>query len=145
MAAGKDAYALLTLFFHIFPEYAKQDFHIAEESYSGHYIPAFASEILAHKEHNINLKSVIIENGLFNSYTQYPYYRPMACGDGGYPAILNQSTCQSMNNTLPRYQSLIKSCYNSENVCMPATNYCASALLMPYYRTGINVYDIRKL
>lgn len=144
MAAGKDAYALLTLFFHIFPEYAKQDFHIAGESYGGHYVPAFASEILAHKERNINLKSVMIGNGLFDSYTQYPYYRPMACGDGGYPAVLNQSTCQSMDDALPRCQSLIKSCYDSENVCMPATDYCASALLMPYYRAGMNVYDIRK-
>ncbi|MCQ6513304.1 S10 family peptidase, partial [Vibrio parahaemolyticus] len=42
VAAGKDIYALLTLFFHQFPEYAKQDFHIAGESYAGHYIPVFA-------------------------------------------------------------------------------------------------------
>ncbi|PQE16068.1 Carboxypeptidase Y A protein [Rutstroemia sp. NJR-2017a WRK4] len=39
IAAGKDVYALLTLFFKQFPEYATQDFHIAGESYAGHYIP----------------------------------------------------------------------------------------------------------
>lgn len=144
MAAGKDIYALLTLFFHLFPEYAKQDFHIAGESYGGHYVPAFASEILSQKQRNINLKSVMIGNGLFDSYTQYSYYRPMACGDGGYPAVLNQSTCQSMDDALPRCQSLIKSCYDSENVCMLATLYCADALLIPYQHTGLNVYDIRK-
>ena len=48
MAAGKDVYALMTLFFTQFPEYAKQDLHIAGESYAGHYIPVFASEILSH-------------------------------------------------------------------------------------------------
>ncbi|KAK1048254.1 hypothetical protein LTR33_014894, partial [Friedmanniomyces endolithicus] len=81
IAAGKDVYALLTLFFKQFPEYAKQDFHISGESYAGHYIPVFASEILSHKNRNINLQSVLIGNGLTDGLTQYPYYRPMACGD----------------------------------------------------------------
>ena len=43
VAASKDVYALMTLFFKQFPEYAKQDFHIAGESYAGHYIPVFVS------------------------------------------------------------------------------------------------------
>lgn len=38
VAAGKDVYALLTLFFKQFPQYAKQPFHISGESYAGHYI-----------------------------------------------------------------------------------------------------------
>ena len=42
VAASKDVYALLVLFFKQFPEYAKLDFHIAGESYAGHYIPVFA-------------------------------------------------------------------------------------------------------
>jgi cathepsin A (carboxypeptidase C) len=79
-AAGKDVYAFLTMFFDKFPEYAKQDFHIAGESYAGHYIPQFAKEILDHKKTNINLKSIAIGNGLTDGLTQYNYYRPMACG-----------------------------------------------------------------
>lgn len=145
VAAGKDVYALLTLFFHQFPEYAKQDFHIAGESYAGHYIPVFASEILSHKERNINLKSVLIGNGLTDGLTQYAYYRPMACGDGGYPAVVDEGSCQSMDNALPRCQSLIQSCYNSESAwtCVPASLYCNSAMMGPYQRTGQNVYDVR--
>ncbi|BDD63760.1 hypothetical protein MAP00_008623 [Monascus purpureus] len=145
VAAGKDVYALLSLFFEQFPEYAKQDFHIAGESYAGHYIPVFAAEILSHKKRNINLKSVLIGNGLTDGLTQYPYYRPMACGEGGYPAVLDESSCQSMDNALPRCLSMIQACYDSESawVCVPASIYCNNALLAPYQRTGQNVYDVR--
>jgi cathepsin A (carboxypeptidase C) len=138
VAAGKDVYALLTLFFKQFPEYAKQDFHIAGESYAGHYIPVFTSEILAHKKRNINLKSVLIGNGLTDGLTQYEYYKPMACGEGGYPAVLDESECQAMENALPRCQSLIQNCYDSESVwsCVPASIYCNNALIGPYQRTG---------
>ncbi|PHH83031.1 hypothetical protein CDD82_3833 [Ophiocordyceps australis] len=145
VAAGKDVYALLTLFFKQFPEYAHQDFHIAGESYGGHYIPVFADEILSHKKRNINLKSVMIGNGLTNGLVQYESYRPMACGEGGYPAVLDQSSCQSMDNALPRCQGLIERCYDSESVwmCVPASIYCNNAFILPYQQTGQNVYDVR--
>ncbi|MCJ1361911.1 hypothetical protein MMC16_001012 [Acarospora aff. strigata] len=145
IAAGKDVYALLTLFFKQFPEYAHQDFHIAGESYAGHYIPVFSSEILSHKKTNINLKSVLIGNGLTDGLTQYEYYKPMACGQGGWPAVLDEGECQAMDNALPRCQSLIQNCYDSESVwsCVPASIYCNNALLGPYQRTGQNVYDVR--
>lgn len=145
VAAGKDVYALMTLFFKQFPEYAKQDFHIAGESYAGHYIPVFASEILSHKKRNINLQSVLIGNGLTDGLTQYEYYRPMACGDGGWPSVLSDTECRAMDNALPRCQSLIQRCYDSESTwaCVPASIYCNNALLAPYQRTGQNVYDVR--
>ena len=146
VAAGKDVYALLTLFFEQFPEYAEQSFHISGESYAGHYIPVFASEILSHKKRNINLQSVLIGNGLTDGLTQYEYYRPMACGDGGWPAVLDEQECTTMDNSLPRCQSLIQSCYDSESVwsCVPASIYCNNAILGPYQRTGQNPYDVRK-
>jgi len=145
VAAGKDVYALLTLFFSQFEEYSKQPFHIAGESYAGHYIPVFASEILSHKNRNINLQSVLIGNGLTDGYTQYEYYRPMACGEGGYKAVLDEGECRAMDNSLPRCQSLIKNCYDSGSVwsCVPASIYCNNAFIGPYQRTGMNVYDIR--
>jgi cathepsin A (carboxypeptidase C) len=145
VTAGKDIYALLTLFFKQFPEYAHQDFHLAGESYFGHYGPVFTSEILSHKKRNINFKSLLIGNGLTDGYTQYAYYRPMACGEGGWPAVLDESECQSMDNALPRCQSLIQNCYDTESVwsCVPASIYCNNAMMGPYQRTGRNVYDIR--
>ncbi|TAQ83628.1 hypothetical protein B7494_g8049 [Chlorociboria aeruginascens] len=145
LAAGKDVYALLTLFFKQFPEYTEQDFHIAGESYAGHYIPVFTSEILSHKKRNINLKSILIGNGLTDGLTQYEYYRPQACGEGAWPAVLDESECKTMDNALPRCQSLIQNCYDSESVwsCVPASIYCNNALIGPYQRTGQNVYDVR--
>lgn len=145
VAASKDVYALLTLFFKQFPEYAKQDFHISGESYAGHYIPVFASEILSHKKTNINLKSVLIGNGLTDGLTQYQYYKPMACGEGGWPAVLDAGECQAMENAYPRCASLIENCYNTESVwsCVPASIYCNNAMIGPYQRTGQNVYDVR--
>jgi cathepsin A (carboxypeptidase C) len=146
VAAGKDIYALLTLFFKQFPEYSEQSFHISGESYAGHYIPVFASEILSHKKRNINLQSVLIGNGLTDGLTQYEYYRPMACGEGGWPAVLDESSCASMDNAYPRCASLIENCYNSESVwsCVPASIYCNNAMIGPYQRTGQNVYDVRR-
>ena len=146
VAASKDIYALLTLFFKQFPQYATQDFHIAGESYAGHYIPVFAHEILDHKKRNINLKSVLIGNGLTDGLTQYEYYKPMGCGEGGWPAVLDPNTCDSMESSYPRCASLIQSCYDSDSVwsCVPAAIYCNNALLGPYQRTGRNVYDVRK-
>lgn len=145
IAAGKDVYALLSLFFHQFPEYAEQDFHIAGESYGGHYVPTFATEILAHKDRNINLKSILVGNGLTDEYTQYAHYRPMACGDGGYPAVLGEKDCKSMDNSLERCQKLIKACYDSESAwkCVPAAIYCNNAFILPYQQTGFNPYDVR--
>lgn len=145
VAAGKDVYALLTLFFKQFPEYSKQKFHIAGESYAGHYIPVFASEILSHKKRNINLQSVMIGNGLTDGLTQYEYYRPMACGEGGYPAVVDEAGCQSMDNSLSRCQTMIEACYNTESafLCVPASIYCNNAMIGPYQRTGQNVYDVR--
>jgi len=145
VAASKDVYALLTLFFKQFPEYAEQPFHIAGESYAGHYIPVFAHEILSHTKRNINLQSVLIGNGLTDGLTQYEYYKPMACGDGGWPAVLDSNTCDTMDAAYPRCATLIQGCYDSESVwrCVPAAIFCNNALLGPYQRTGQNVYDVR--
>jgi cathepsin A (carboxypeptidase C) len=50
-----------------------------------------------------------------------------------------------MDESLPRCQSLIKSCYEKDSVfyCVPASIYCNNAFIGPYQQTGQNVYDIR--
>nr|AJD23204.1 carboxypeptidase Y [Onygena corvina] len=144
-AASKDVYAFLTMFFKQFPQYAKQDFHIAGESYAGHYIPVYAADILAQKS-NINLKSVLIGNGLTDPYNQDPYYQPMGCGQGGYKAVLSKSVCDNMKRAIPTCQQRVKACYdNPKNIqaCVNGASYCNGAFLTPYQQTGRNVYDVR--
>lgn len=69
----------------------------------------------------------------------------MACGDGGYDAVLSESECQSMDNALPRCQSMISSCYESKSwlSCVPASIYCNNQILGTYQRSGRNPYDVR--
>lgn len=147
VSAGEDVYAFLELFFKQFPEYAERDFHIAGESYGGHYIPVFAAEILSHEDRSFNLTSVMIGNGLTDPLTQYEYYQPMACGKGGEPAVLEPEVCESQAEAIPRCLSLIESCYESGSVwsCVPATIYCNNGQMGPYQKTGRNVYDIREM
>lgn len=146
VAAGKDVYAFLELFFKQFPQYQGLDFHIAGESYGGHYIPVFALEILSHEDRLFNLTSVMIGNGLTDPYTQYKYYQPMACGAGGEPSVLSRGQCQNMAASIPQCLSMIENCYNLGSVwlCVPASIYCNNAQMGPYQQTGRNVYDIRK-
>ncbi|CCJ30701.1 unnamed protein product [Pneumocystis jirovecii] len=74
-AAAGDFYAFICMFLTKFPEYSNLDFHIAGESYAGHYIPIFASTIFMNQDESeealykiedekkvptINLKSIMI-------------------------------------------------------------------------------------
>ncbi|OLL22516.1 Carboxypeptidase Y A [Neolecta irregularis DAH-3] len=162
VAAGKDVYALLALFFKQFPEYSHQEFHIAGESYAGHYIPVFAKDLIEHTKGlstefystasqsdiellpKINLKSVLIGNGLTDPLTQFEKYPDMACNNS-YAPVLSESECQSMRDSYPRCASLIESCYNYQSLwtCVPASIYCNNVMLNPFQKTGKNIYDIR--
>ncbi|KAM3551673.1 hypothetical protein ARSEF4850_007756 [Beauveria asiatica] len=143
VAASKDIYALLSHFFQQLPRYAALDFHVAGESYAGHYIPTDAVEILSHAGSGINLKSVLIGNGYVDPYHQVPQYPDMACGRGGLPAIFNSSTCEAMRRAVPRCQAMTAQCYNHRGdtaQCVAASRAC-TAVGGPYER---NPYDMRK-
>lgn len=145
-AAAQDVYIFLELFYEAFPQFKQIDFHIAGESYAGHYIPRIAHEIvLEHPERSFNLSSVLIGNGITDALIQCDYYEPMACGLGGYPSVLTQDKCEKMDRDAKRCRFLNEFCYSSESnlACIAASTYCNSALMSPYEETGLNVYDIR--
>ncbi len=146
VAAGKDVYAFLTLFFSQFPEYNNLPFHIAGESYGGHYVPEFAAEIISHEDRIFDIKSILVGNGITDPLIQSKYYEPMACGAGGYPAVLTEEECQNLRDIYPRCAKLTEACYKAESAftCVPANYYCGK-LLDSYGKTGRNVYDIREM
>lgn len=145
-AAAKDVFVFLELFFQKFPQFSASKFHIAGESYAGHYIPSFAAEIINNADRSFELTSVMIGNGITDPLIQYKYYRPMACGEGGYKPVLTQDQCDQMDVDYPKCAALTKLCYNAPSAltCVPATYYCETKLYSPYSETGLNPYDIRK-
>ena len=143
--ASKDVVAFLTLFFAQFPQYSRQAFHIAGESYAGHHVPQIALDILWQRESNINLKSIMIGNGLLDPYTQYEYYGPMACGKGGHGRVVDRDTCSSMDRGRAECQSYIQNCQEIGGMmCKHAREFCKEVFLNPYIKAGRSVYNIDK-
>jgi cathepsin A (carboxypeptidase C) len=105
--------------------------------FNSHYIPAIAGVIHRNKKerkltpdlqnnkhtltNNINLKSLMIGNGLTDPLIQYKYYPKMAC-ENNYGPVLYSSTCNSMEAAFSACEHLIQSCYDSQNIsfCLPA-------------------------
>jgi len=163
-AAAQDVLAFLQIFFNEYKQYGQLDFHIAGESYAGHYIPVIANEVLSYNhavagihsgctKYNINpktstiinFKSVLIGNGLVDPLVQYKYYPDMAC-NSSYPPVLDDDACDGMRSAYPKCAHLISNCYKSKSVfsCLPATMYCNKEMIGPYQRSGKNPYDVRK-
>jgi carboxypeptidase C (cathepsin A) len=61
-------------FFEEFPNLRANDFYIFSESYGGHYVPAFAAQIIANKDKNkINLVGIGVGDGLTDFLNQMVY------------------------------------------------------------------------
>jgi len=65
----------MQIWYKTFPKSRALPFHIAGESYGGHYIPIFAKHIVdenakATKEDQVPLKSLMIGNGIFDPLRQ---------------------------------------------------------------------------
>ncbi|KAK6457176.1 Alpha/Beta hydrolase protein [Scheffersomyces xylosifermentans] len=143
--AGVDFYAFTELFFQKFPQFKSNSFHIAGESYGGHYIPKFASEILAHPKRSFNLTSVLIGNGFTDAIVQYEALIGMGCGQGGYKSILSEDDCKSLEEIYPKCVELLEPCNKEQNPekCEPAFHYCESNMFEPFSKTHLNPFDIR--
>ncbi|RDA88482.1 hypothetical protein CP532_6660 [Ophiocordyceps camponoti-leonardi (nom. inval.)] len=137
-AASQDFYRLLTLFFNRFPQYQRQDFHMAGHSYAGRFIPIFALDILSHADRNINLKSIMLGNPHTDPLTLFKSMEPMACGQGGRPAVLNASQCAALRTDMRPCLDLVKTCYDT-NVCGDPTEACGKALHSHFDRDELDV------
>ncbi|KAJ6508438.1 Alpha/Beta hydrolase protein [Mycena sanguinolenta] len=153
--AAQDVYAFLQLFVKHFHEYAKHPFHIAAESYGGHYAPNIAS-IVHHKNkqipqapssglRTINLQSIMLGNALTDPLIQMPSVVDYAC-DGPFAIFHpNSRQCRTLRSRAPICERMIKACYARDDraACTPATFFCWTALFSMLVDAKRNMYDVR--
>jgi len=141
--AGEDVYAFFQLFFATFPEYASAKFHMASGSYGGTYTPHAASII--HKKNKelaiapipgmtqINLASIILENGLTDPLEQFATVHEYAC-HGPYRILdPDGKECNSMKRGTATCERFTRACYRfpTRAGCLSAAYYCYSQLYTP--------------
>jgi len=148
---GEDAYYFVQHFMKAHPEYSKAPLYIFGESYGGHYAPAIAHRIfdgnkaVQDGDINLNLKGVGVGNGLTQPEIQYEYYAEMAYNNSHGIQTVDESTYNSMvAATQPCIDKISKCNEKGGFSCSTAYTYCNAKLTTPYYKTGLNPYDIRK-
>ncbi|CAG8755592.1 33220_t:CDS:2, partial [Racocetra persica] len=144
-AAEDDVFTFLEIFFQNFPQYAKLKFHIAGESYGGHYLPVLASKI-KNSNANINLESILIGNGLIDPLVQFKSFPDIACNNPPYEPVLDNATCTQMRENFPICANSTQACYDSKSSedCTNAFSQCFSTMIDPLTSAGINYLDIRQ-
>lgn len=77
-STATDSLTFLKEFFSVYPEYRKNDFYIAGESYAGIYVPMLAYYVINNNNHIesiddgfVNLKGIMIGNGAFSGVNDY--------------------------------------------------------------------------
>lgn len=135
-----DVYAFLQVFMHHFPEYAALPFHIAAESWGGHYGPNIAHVIFEKnkkmvyapfpEQMKINIASVMLANGLTEPASQFQMIPIYMCSTRApYPPHEPDSaTCASLRLNSPVCVQAIKACYKTQDrlICDAATTHCWS-------------------
>jgi len=127
---------------------------MAGESYGGRYIPLFAAAVYDQnaklKEAGmtpINLKSVMIGNGLTDNFRMVPSYYDMTCSGASVDPVLDISTCVRMKQAVTRCKKWMKAaCVDHFDAmdCNAASDFCEAEIAVPFFLSGKNPYDISK-
>lgn len=141
VTASEDLKSAIKLFFTQNPQFQKNGFHIAGESYAGRYIPVFATAINEWSESPVKVQSVLIGNGLVSPTAEYASYEPMLCGQGGYSAILSPNECRNLQRETPGCVNAMTQCENSLGAQCFYAQYSCSSLQSSF--SNKNPYDIR--
>ncbi|XP_047336090.1 serine carboxypeptidase-like [Impatiens glandulifera] len=147
---SNDLYHFLQEFFQEHPQYLRNDFYIAGESYAGHYIPALATRI--HNGNNnrdgshINLKGIAIGNGLVNPEIQYKSFPDYALSAN----LITESQARYVSELIPTCERNIARCNarrgGEGNSCLEAHISCTAIFkrVLIYFGSMRNYYDTRK-
>ncbi|KZV85984.1 serine carboxypeptidase [Exidia glandulosa HHB12029] len=152
--AAVDVAAFVGVFFETFKSFEGREFHMSGESYGGRYLPVFASAVydanakaVAEGRTPINLKSVLIGNGITDTYTMTYSYYDMVCTNASVDPILPIESCVRMRAALPRCKKWAKeACIDSYDsmACGAAMSFCGQEISAPFRATDRNPYDISR-
>lgn len=153
-----DVYAFLQLFMSRFPDYAEKPFHLAAESWGGHYGPNIASYVYKMNkqriyapfpgQRHINFESLILANGLTDPRTQFAAEPEYLCGAAPYPPFeSDSSTCRALRIEGPICTKMVDACYRfpTRATCIPAYAYCWTRIFEPMTGTWSVPYTCRGL
>ncbi|KIJ51018.1 hypothetical protein M422DRAFT_65598 [Sphaerobolus stellatus SS14] len=152
--AAKDISAFMRIFLDTFIEFQGRPFHLSGESYGGRYIPTFGAQIyddntkaVAAGLAPINLKSLIIGNGITDTARLIPTYYDIQCTAASVEPFQDISACVRMKKAIPRCERLLQeSCVDiyDQMGCEAAEKFCQSEIMGPFQATGKNVYDVSR-
>ncbi|KAI1384421.1 alpha/beta-hydrolase [Hypoxylon trugodes] len=157
--AAPNFYRTLQGFMGAFPQYSRNAFHFATESYGGHYGPIFNKYIEEQNAKNISgakeiqLQSVLIGNGWFDPLLQYQAYYNFTVFPGNtYDWFPFNESIESMfyNNVYGPGNCVdkLKDCYATQDnvICNDADSFCAYMVESVYDDIlGRDEYDSREL
>ncbi|KAJ3532250.1 hypothetical protein NM688_g7451 [Phlebia brevispora] len=154
--AARNVHAFIAIFFETFDQFAGKPIHLSGESYGGRYLPAFGSYIYDQNQiakaagrHTINLKSILIGNGITDISTLYAGRYAIECGTAALEVPFQTiSNCVRMRRALPRCEAAMqRSCIDMFDAidCRAAVAFCDAELSTNYHASGRNVYDISKM
>jgi len=154
--AAINVQAFITIFFESFSQFSGRPLHLSGESYAGRYLPVFASEIYDKNElaaaegrPTVNLKSVLIGNGITDISTLYEGRYLTECGNAALDVPFQSiKTCVRMKQALPRCQEAMRrNCIDRFDAmnCQAAVGFCDTELSTGFWASGRNVYDISKM
>lgn len=142
LEAAIDFNEFLSIFFtDAFPQYSHLPFHIAGESFGGHYVPSFVKyisdlqELSSSKAFKTPIESIILVDAVLDQITsgvtgQYDHF----CGrdENGIlkPGGFNETTCQAIEEATPACERLNQNCLVSydHNVCRAAQTLCEDSI-----------------
>ncbi|KAF2853202.1 carboxypeptidase S1 [Plenodomus tracheiphilus IPT5] len=157
--AAPNMWKTLQGFMGAFPQYSRNGFSFATESYGGHYAPVFNSYFLDQNAknisgaHKINLENVLIGNGWFDPLVQYQAYYNFSVYPGNtydYDPYNDTVKAEWYNNLYGPGNCVdrTKDCYatGQNSVCAAADEFCYSKVEAPYdMYSGRDEYDMREL
>ncbi|KAJ3495900.1 hypothetical protein NLG97_g3055 [Lecanicillium saksenae] len=157
--AAPNIWKTLQGFFGAFPQYSRDGFHLATDSYGGHYGPVFADYFLKQNERKlpgatiIHFESLLIGNGWFDPLVQFQAYYDYAVSPGNtydlrfYNSSVEKKLYENLygeGNCVDRLTQCAKSGHDDQ--CADADSFCVPNVqsLLGLY-TNRDEHDIREL